>query len=192
MQETIDLLAEYGYILLFLYSLGGGFVGLVAAGTMSHTGHLDITTSILVAMTANFLGDMLLFYLARYNKAEVWPYFKKHRRKLALSHLLMRRHGSKIILFQKFVYGIKTMVPLAIGFTKYGLTRFAVYNALSTVVWALTIGLVSFYLGEYVLLLFEAASEKPYLVPVFVFIILGSVYYYFSRTTKKKTPLRSA
>ena len=54
-------LSTYGYIGLFLYSLGGGFVGLLAAGVLSYAGKMDLGTSIAVAFFANFLGDMLLF-----------------------------------------------------------------------------------------------------------------------------------
>lgn len=186
MQETFELLTTYGYILLFVYSLGGGFVGLTAAGVLSHVGKLDLGVSIGVAMTANFLGDMLLFWLARYQKEEIWPYLKKHRRKFALSHLLMRRHGAKIIFFQKFIYGVKTMIPLAIGLTKYSLYKFGIYNALSSVFWALTVGFASYFAGAYIIRAYEAVLERPYLFPLIVGTILGLIYWYFSTFSKKR------
>ena len=64
MQETIDLIAKYGYVILFLYSLGGGFIALIGASVLSFAGKMDLTLSIVVAVIANFLGDLLLFYLA--------------------------------------------------------------------------------------------------------------------------------
>ena len=54
MQETIDLIVKYGYIILFLYSLGGGFVALVGASVLSYAGKMDLTISIFVAVFANF------------------------------------------------------------------------------------------------------------------------------------------
>jgi len=87
---------------------------LVAAGILSYAGKMDITISIIVAFTANFIGDLTLFYIARYNKSIVMPYIKKHRRKLALSSIMMKKYGDKIIFFQKFIYGVKTLVPIAI------------------------------------------------------------------------------
>ena len=76
-------LATYGYIVLFLHSLGGGFVALMAAGVLSYMGKMDIATSIAVAFTANFIGDALLFYMGRYHKSDVMTYLHKHKRKLA-------------------------------------------------------------------------------------------------------------
>ncbi len=41
---------EWGYLILFLYSLGGGFVGIVIASILSATTHaLDIKITIVVA-----------------------------------------------------------------------------------------------------------------------------------------------
>ena len=95
-------LATYGYIALFFYSLGGGFVGLLTAGVLSYAGKMDITLAIGIAFVANFLGDMLLFYMTRYQKSEMMTYLRRHRRKLALSHLLMKKHGDWVIFLQKY------------------------------------------------------------------------------------------
>lgn len=100
MEDIINSLSTYGYIILFLYSLGGGMVAIIAAGILSYAGKMDLSTSIAVAFVANALGDSMLFYMSRYNKAQVMPYLKKHKRKLALSHLLMKKHGDKIIFFK--------------------------------------------------------------------------------------------
>ena len=53
MEDTFSNLATYGYIGLFLYSLGGGFVALVGAGVLSYMGKMDIGTAIAVAFVAN-------------------------------------------------------------------------------------------------------------------------------------------
>jgi membrane protein DedA with SNARE-associated domain len=86
MDDMLNNLSTYGYIVLFLYSLGGGFVALLGAGVLSFMGKMDISLSIAIAMTANFIGDSLMFYMSRYHKREMMEYFKQHRRKLAFSH----------------------------------------------------------------------------------------------------------
>ena len=76
-----DLIKDWGYIALFLYSFGGGFVGLVVAGVLSYAGDLNIYISIIVAATSNFLGDQFLFFLARKNKNYAKDMMKKYGRK---------------------------------------------------------------------------------------------------------------
>ncbi len=186
MENIFHSLSTYGYIVLFFYSFGGGFFALVGAGILSYAGKMDITTSIMVAFIANFIGDTALFYLARYNKAIVLPYIKKHKRKLALSTIMMRKYGDKIIFFQKFIYGIKTLVPVAIGLTKYDFKKFTIYNLVSAFIWALIFGLGSFYSGKYLLMAVIFIKHNIWLMPIILLILLYLLWYYMEKATKKK------
>ncbi|MEA1955013.1 MAG: DedA family protein [Campylobacterota bacterium] len=186
MEDTFGNLETYGYIGLFLYSLGGGFVALVGAGVLSFMGKMDLSLSIMIAFFANALGDMMLIYMARYQKSMMMEGLKKHRRKLALSHVLMKKYGSWIILFQKFVYGIKTLIPIAIGLTKYDIKKFAVLNVLSAGVWALVFGFGSYYFGEALVKFVGIISEKPWIAPIILVVFGGALWFYMERVTKKK------
>jgi membrane protein DedA with SNARE-associated domain len=186
MEDTFSNLATYGYIGLFLYSLGGGFVALIAAGVLSYMGKMDLTLVILVAFVANALGDVLLFYMARYQKGVMMEGLRKHRRKLALSHIMMKKYGSWIILFQKFIYGIKTLIPIAIGLTKYDFKKFAVLNVLSAGVWALSIGLGSYYSGSALVKIAEFIGEKPWIAPIILVVFGAALWFYMTHATKRR------
>ena len=179
-------LSTYGYIALFIYSLGGGFIGLIAAGVLSFAGKMDLTTSMAVAFISNFIGDMLLFYLARHEKANVMEYFKKHKRKLAYSHALIKKHGSKVIFIQKFVYGIKTLIPIAIGLTKFDQKQFIVLNLIASFVWTLAIGYASYAAGSAILSGYEQVIDKPYLAPVILITLLALTWGFLTFVTKKR------
>jgi len=186
MEDTFSNLATYGYIGLFLYSLGGGFVALIGAGVLSFMGKMDLTTSIFIAFIANALGDIMLFYMARYQKSMMMDGLRKHRRKLALSHVLMKKYGSWIILFQKFVYGIKTLIPIAIGLTKYDFKKFAILNVGSSAVWALVFGLGSYYSGSILMKVAETIGEKPWIAPIILVTFASLLWLYMEKATKKK------
>jgi membrane protein DedA with SNARE-associated domain len=186
MEDIFGNLTTYGYIGLFLYSLGGGFVGLVGAGVLSFMGKMDLSLSIFIAFMANAIGDVLLFYMARYQKTMMMDGLRKHRRKLALSHVLMKKYGSMIILIQKFVYGIKTLVPIAIGLTKYDFKKFALLNVGSSAIWALVVGLGSYYSGSVLVKVAETISEKPWIAPVVLFVLGTLVWFYMEKATKKR------
>jgi membrane protein DedA with SNARE-associated domain len=186
MDDMLTNLSTYGYIVLFLYSLGGGFVALLGAGVLSFMGKMDISLSITIAMTANFIGDSLMFYMSRYHKREMMEYFKKHRRKLAFSHLLLKRNGSWIIVVKKFIYGLKTLVPLAIGLTKYDFWKFSAYNAIGAAIWAVVVGGGSYVFGGALIKGYDMVADKPYLAPVMLLVIAGAVWFYLSSATKKK------
>jgi len=185
MDSMLENLETYGYVVLFLYSFGGGFIALMGAGVLSFTGHMDLKTAMAVAFVANFIGDMFLFYMGRYNKKQVMEYMHKHRRKLALSHILMKKHGSWVVFLQKYVYGIKTLIPLAIGITKYDLKKFTILNLIASALWALVIGIGSYMAGEALQGAYQVIADKPYIAPIVLFSIVGLIWWYMSVKTKK-------
>ncbi len=145
MEDILTSLSTYGYIILAFYSFGGGMVALIGAGILSSMGKMDISTSIFVATVANFIGDSVLFYLSQTNKKEVMGYMQKHKRKIAYTNLLMRKYGWLAVFLQKYIYGVKTLVPIVMGLTKYDFRKFVTLNFFASIVWGLVVGLISFY-----------------------------------------------
>ena len=186
MEDTFNNLVTYGYIGLFLYSLGGGFIGIVAASVLSFMGKMDLTLSIGIAFLGNALGDILLFWLTRYQKTMMVEGLRKHRRKLALAHILIKKHGDWVIFIQKFIYGLKTVVPIAIALTKYDFKKFAVLNIFAAAVWALAFGLSSYYFGAALSKFAIYISDNKWIAPVILVTIGGAVWLYLERATKKK------
>lgn len=173
-----DFIREWGYIALFLYSFGGGFVGLVIAGVLSYAGDLNIVACMIVAGSSNFLGDQFLFYMARTNKDYARDTMKKYGRKVALAHIWMRKYGSLVVFLQKYVYGIKTLIPLAMGLTKYSFQKFTVFNIFATIVWTIVVGSISYMMGEIVL---TYAEDYKYYGVAIVFAIILTVTYFFKK-----------
>lgn len=183
MEEIFSNLSTYGYIFLFILSFGGGMFGLICAGVFASSGKMDIGLCILVAGVANFLGDSLLVYLSRYSKTEILPYLKKYRRKIALAQILLKKYGDKIILIKKYIYGVKTIVPIAIGLTKYSFLKFTIINAFSSVIWAVSVGFVAYFAGETLANFWEKQS-KIWFYLIIGFIILLIVLYFIKFSKK--------
>ena len=185
MEDLINSLSTYGYAILFFYSLGGGFLALSAAAVLSYVGKMDLEISILVAFVANFIGDEALFYLGRYNKDMIMPYLKNHKRKLALSNILMKKHGYKIIFIQKYIYGLKTLVPIAIALTKYDFKKFTLFNLIASFVWTVSIGLASFYAGGFLVKAASYVSDRPWIAPLFLIVLIYILWIYLSKASEK-------
>ena len=186
MEDLLGSLSTYGYIALFLYSLGGGFFGLIAAGALSYLGKMDISISIGVAAAANYLGDMLLFYMARYNRQMIMPYMRNHRRKLALSHLLVKKYGDFAVFIQKFIYGVKTLVPIVMGLSKYPFFRFGLLNLPASLIFALFFGLLSYYGGATIVEFAGHIKNNPWILPLILIFLGGTLWLYFERATKRR------
>ncbi|WP_104748512.1 DedA family protein [Helicobacter cetorum] len=190
MQEALqhfqEGFAHWGYLILFLYSLGSGYVGIVIASILSATTNsLDIKTTILVAFLGNAVGSGAFVVFARYQKKEFLKYFQKHQRKLALASLWVKRYAIAMIFANKYLYGIKTIVPLAIGFSKYSLKKFIWLNTLSSLVWALLVGGVSYVASDWVKTLYDKFSAHSSFFIGGLVVVLVLICFLLKRYSRK-------
>jgi len=187
LQDILTSLSTYGYIALFIYSLGGGFFGIVAATTLSYLGKMDLTISMIVAFFSNYIGDMALFYMARFNKEMIKPYMINHRRKFALSNLLVKKYGDFVVFLQKFIYGVKTLVPVAMGFSKYSFVKFGVLNIFASALFVVAFTALSYAFSEPIIRVATYVKSHPWIYPIVIVTIGGAIYIYFEKVTKKKS-----
>jgi membrane protein DedA with SNARE-associated domain len=174
----VEWLKEYGYIILFFWSMAEGETGLVMAGVLSHTGDMNVPTSILVAGLGGFVGDQIWYYVGKYNKSYVHREFEQHRRKFAKARLLLRKYGIWLIFFQRFIYGMRSIIPLAIGLSGYDKKKFAIINFFSAFVWASITIIPSYIYGEEILQLITWAKHHWYLSVLFLAVVFGTLWYF--------------
>src|ERR1035437_5201874 len=144
-------LKEYGYIILFFWSIVEGEMGLVMAGIMTHTGNMNYLMSIFVAGLGGFTGDQIYFHIGRFNKGFIQRKLHSQRRKVAIAYLLLKKYGWLIIFMQRYMYGMRTIIPLSIGITNYSAKRFALLNLISAWLWAAIIITPAYLYGEEIL-----------------------------------------
>jgi membrane protein DedA with SNARE-associated domain len=181
----VGWMKEYGYIILFIWSMLEGESGLIMAGLLSHTGDMNLFIAIFVAGLGGFAGDQVYFYIGRFNKKYVYKKLKGQRRKLALAHLLLKKYGWPIIFVQRYMYGLRTVIPISIGLTRYDAKTFALINLISAWCWgALTI-VPAWYFGQEILIVIQWAKQHWYFAIPLAGTVGGSIYYYFHKVTDK-------
>ena len=181
---------EHGYVILFAWSILEGEMGLIMGGLLCHTGDMWLPFAIFIAGLGGFVGDQIYFYIGRYNKSYVHKNFKGQRRKFALAHLLLKKDGWPIIFVQRYMYGMRTVIPISIGLTRYSAKMFAFINLLSAWAWAAMTIVPVWYFGDEILKVLEIAKEYWYVAVPFGILIAVSILYYFSTATKKEKKIR--
>ncbi len=179
-------LETWGYLAVAFFSFGGSLFIVAAAGVFSFMGHMDLTTALIVAALSNFMGDNFLFYLGKYQKNEIRPYFAKHKRKIALATLIMRKYGVMAIFIQKFIYGVKTLVPISMALAKYDFKKFVFYNIFASIVFVTVIGLSAYFASESIIAFFGYVKDNPWIAPLIIFTIIGAIWFFLENATKKK------
>ncbi len=175
----------WGYLAIAFFSFGGSMLIVATAGVFAYLGHINLTYALLVAAIFNFLGDNFLFYLGRYNKKEINKYLQKHKRKLAFTRLLMRKYGILAIFIQKFIYGVKTLIPIVMALGKYDFKKFVFYNFFASILFVLSIGLAAYYSSDAIISIFNYLKTKPYLAPLFLIIIGALIWKYLKKVENK-------
>jgi membrane protein DedA with SNARE-associated domain len=149
--DLLPYIRDYGYIIIFFYSLGGGVLALAAGVFLASIQELDLAIVISIVAVSNGIGDLLLFYMGKYHKKELqnYSFWIKHRRKVAYSKILIKKYGVLAIFIQKFIYGVKTVVPIIFGITNYNFKKFAFFNVFASILWSSSVGLIIFYSIDY-------------------------------------------
>ncbi|WP_419770219.1 MAG: DedA family protein [Candidatus Marinarcus sp.] len=185
-EKFIYLLKMYGYVILFAWSILEGEAGLIMAGLLAHTGDMNLYIAIFVAGLGGFAGDQIYFYIGRFNKSYVYRKFKGQRRKFALAHLLLQKYGWPIIFVQRYMYGMRTIIPISIGITRYSAKTYAFINLISAWCWAALTITPAWYFGDQILEVLHWVKMHWYLALPFALICGGGLIYYFSTMSKKK------
>jgi membrane protein DedA with SNARE-associated domain len=183
--KFVYLLKQYGYIILFAWGMLEGEAGLIMAGLLSHTGDMNLYIAIFVAGLGGFAGDQVYFYIGRFNKSYVHKKFSGQRRKFALAHLLLKKYGWPIIFAQRYMYGMRTIIPISIGLTRYSGKMFAFINLISAWCWAAITIVPVWYFGEEILKLLHWAKDHWYFALPLVLGFGGSIIYYFNKASQK-------
>lgn len=180
-----NYVADWGYLILFIWSIFEGELGLIFAGIAAHTGHMNVILAVFVAGLGGFVGDQIYFYIGRFNKGYIQRHLKKQRRKLALAHLLLQKYGWPIIFIQRYMYGMRTIIPISIGLTRYSAFKFAIINLISAWIWAGITIVLAWFFGEQILHLLGKLKNHPYIFIVLAVLFLVAVIWYFNSHTKK-------
>ena len=187
MEEILTSISTYGYIIIALYSFGGGFIALIGGAILASMGELSMFYVILIASLFNFMGDLFLFYIGKYQKRELskYPFFVKHRRKMAYSKILIKKYDVLSVFIQKYLYGIKTIVPIIFGITNYNFVKFAFLNVFASFIWAISVGLGAFYSANVILEVSKDSNIHPIVFPIILILILFLVWKFIDFKTRK-------
>jgi len=177
----IGWLKDYGYVILFLWSIIEGEMGLIMGGIMAHTGDMDYFLTVFIAGLGGFTGDQIYFYIGRMNKGLIQRKLHTQRRKFAIAHLLLKKHGWPIIFLQRYMYGLRTVIPMSIGITKYSAKKFAIINLISAWVWAAITITPAYIYGDEILSLLAVAKEHWYLALPIAGGFLYGIHAYFKK-----------
>lgn len=134
--ELSALVAQYGLFAVFVGTLLEGETVLALAGYAAHRGYLDFAAVVAVAWAGGVAGDQIYFWIGRRHGRRLLVRRSALAAKLTHATRLIERHPNAAILAMRFVWGLRTALPVAAGMSRVSGLRFVALNLLSAALWA--------------------------------------------------------
>lgn len=132
----LQVLAQYGYAMVFAGTFVEGETVLILAGTLAHQGYFSLPLLALCAFAGSFASDQLMFFLGRHYGMALVRRRPALRRASAKVARLVGGHERLFMLGFRFICGIRDTAPLVLGAQGVDPRVFFALNALGAALWA--------------------------------------------------------
>jgi membrane protein DedA with SNARE-associated domain len=143
-----NLIEQYGYVVVLVGTFFEGETALVLGGFAAHQGHLALPGVMLVAFIGSYAGDQLWFFLARRHGRAWLARRPAIAAKVEGVHRKLGRNIDFFVLSFRFLYGIRSVGPMAIAMSGYPPRRFMVLNCIAAAIWAIAVGWAGYLFGS--------------------------------------------
>lgn len=131
-------------------ALGAGFEGetaAIAGGVMAHRELFPIWAAWAACAFGAFCADEIFFQIGRRFRARPFVVHVRQKPAFAKAVTFIERYPNAFIFVFRFLYGLRTVSPVALGLTNISFRRFATLNALACVIWSAIYTAIGFWFG---------------------------------------------
>lgn len=143
-----ELVSTYGYAAVVLGTFFEGETILVLAGFAAQRGYLELHWVAAAAFAGTLSGNLLYFCLGRYRGHAVLARRPAWQRKTRRVLELLDAHPAAAIIGFRFLYGIRTVAPFAMGLTRVSAVKFVALDSIGIALWAAAVGGLGYLFGE--------------------------------------------
>jgi len=139
---------QFGYLAVLVGTFLEGETILVLAGFAAHRGYLNLSGVIIAAFIGTLFGDQLFFYLGWKHSDYLLKRRPHWQPRLERTQRLIRNYQISIMLGFRFLYGLRTITPFALGMSKVPLRLFIPLNLAGALIWAISFGTAGYLFGQ--------------------------------------------
>ena len=129
-----------------------------------HQHILHFPMLIAVAMLGSFIGDQFYNQMgARYGQKLIQSN-AEFAQKFDRASQFIERYPILTILFMRFAWGFRTILPIAVGVRAYPVWKYVLINLVACFIWAMLVATIGFQISHYLHLLWgDAVLSSRYL-----------------------------
>lgn len=174
------LIETYGYWAVLCGTLLQAETVLLLAGFAAHRGYLDLPIVAGVAIIGSFLANQPWFYLGRRYGQKLLLRYPRFADPVMRAEAKLAKYDVPLILAMRFVVGLRTAAPFALGMGPMPILHFEALNIGGAIFWAVVIAAGGYLFGQ----LFERALGNLRLYEEILFAVLaigGLIYWWINR-----------
>lgn len=176
-----DLIQHYGYFAIFVGSLFEGETVLMLGAYAVHQHLLNFWLLIVVAMLGGFIGDQFYYQVGRHYGKKIIQSKPELAENFDKASQFIERFPVLTILLMRFAWGLRTVLPIAVGIKGYAVWKYIFINLLACFIWAwvvVTIGVkVTYWLHVFWKNILPYHEDVYTVMAVVICIVLGRVLY---------------
>jgi membrane protein DedA with SNARE-associated domain len=194
-------LAHYGVwailLLVLLEDFGipvPGETVLIAGAVFAGSGRLNIVAVGVVGFAAAVLGDNIGYAIGRFGGRALVDRWGRYvfltAERVDKAEAFFNRHGGKIIVFARFIEGLRQANGIIAGISGMHWLRFLAFNALGAALWVGTWVSVGYFAGQHITTIYDAITRYAlYAAIAAVVLIVAWIAY---RLRKRHRPAAAA
>ena len=181
------LLLTHGYLVIFLGAAldnfglpSSGDIVLFAGGFFANNGQAALPLVMLSGFVGALVSDNSVYWIGRIGGRPLIDRILKIRllqflineKSLEKVERYFDSHGGKTVFVGRFGPGLRSMTPLFAGVTRMKYYRFAPYNVVAGLVWAVVYSLIGYVFGQYWGELLAVARSFGYTIVALVALVV--------------------
>lgn len=120
----------------------------IVGGIMVHKGLLGFLPAVIVAACGSFVADQIFFLLGRRFRNHAFVQKAQQKPAFARALEIFDKHPALFVFAFRFIYGLRTVSPIAIGTTRLPARTFLIVNAIAAAVWGVTFISAGYFFGH--------------------------------------------
>lgn len=182
-------LTNYGYPVLLAGTFLEGETVMVLGGVAARMGYLSLDWVIACGLIGSVTGDQLYFFLGRRHgnalltRRPAWQVLTNRALRL------LEQHQNLLILGFRFLYGLRSITPFAIGMSQVSWLRYTLMNIIGASIWASVVGLAGYYFGQAVEAVF--GDIRQYELEIMGSIIAIGAMFWLVHSYRQRQPPRA-
>ncbi|HVZ58415.1 MAG TPA: VTT domain-containing protein [Patescibacteria group bacterium] len=180
---TLIIFAETGLMLGFF--LPGDSL-LITGGIFAAKGDMSLPALFFFVFLAASLGNIAGYFFGHkvgrrlFHRSDSFLFKKEY---VESAQEFYKKHGGKAVILARFMPIIRTFAPIVAGIAQMDLTTFVIYSVIGSLLWAVGLTLIGFYLGQ---LIPDKYFEPIILGVIFVSLLPAIIHALKSKSTRQK------